>query len=107
MNRVEHVNEAPQLRAAAVDGQVLVEQRLAHESRQHHPVGSRLSRADGVEEPYDDRVGAVLSVVTVCERLTEGLRRRVAPARLEGGTENPIGGFVKRFAAVLSVDLRG
>src|SRR4051794_9885245 len=103
---VVHVHEAAALRPVAVDREVVAGQRLLDEARQDHSVLARLARPDGVEEPDDNVLGAVVLVVAEREDLAEGLRGRVAPARRGGGTENALGLLMQRAAAVLAVDLR-
>ena len=83
VDRVVDVEEAARLAAVAVHGHVLADDRLAHEPRHDHPVDALLARADRVEQADHGRVGAVLAVVAVGERLAVGLGDRVGPPALE------------------------
>src|SRR3954471_9873858 len=105
VHRVGDVHEAARLGAAPVDGEVLARKGLLHEARQHHPVGALLTRADGVEEAGDHDLRVAVPHVAMRERLAEGLRGGVAPARLERGAEHAIGLLVEGTARVLPVDL--
>ena len=102
-----HVREAARLPAVAVDGEVLVGERLADEARHDHSVDARLPRADRVEEAGDDGVGVALTVVAEGDRLSESLRGRVGPAGDRGRAQDPVGVLGEAIGVVLAVDLRG
>src|SRR5829696_650415 len=99
--------EAARLGAVAEDRERLAADRLARQRRQYHPVHPGLPRADGVEQPRHDVLGAELLVVAERERLAEGLGGRVVPARLLRRAIDAVGVLRECAVAELSVDLRG
>lgn len=72
--------ESPRLPAGSINGDGEIAKRLLHESRDDHPVPSRLSRAHRVKEPDNANQQIPAPMIRQGGELIDELRSGIAPA---------------------------